>query len=220
MVVGVISDVHGNLPALEAVLDDMPSVETIVCAGDIVGYNPWPGECVDLVREACDVVVEGNHDRTVDRPHRYAGNRMAEAGLELAKDELTPEQLEWLDSLPRRATGANEYLVVHDHPKHQNKYVQPDEFPNVRRYLDDYAGVVLGHTHKQHKATVDDRLIVNPGSVGQPRDRNQDAAYAVLHPQDRSVDLHRVEYDINRVINRVEESPLPVKTATRLLDGS
>ena len=220
MTVGLISDVHANLPALEAVLDDMPPVETIVCAGDIVGYNPWPAECVEIVREVCDVVVEGNHDRTVDRPHRYAGNRMAEAGLELANEELTLEQFEWLDDLPRRASVADEYLLVHDHPKHQDKYVHPHEFSNVRPYLDDYAGVILGHTHKQHMATVDDRLIVNPGSVGQPRDGNGDAAYAVLHPTDRSVDLHRVEYDINKVISRVEASPLPVKTATRLLDGS
>lgn len=220
MTVGLISDIHANLPALEAVLDDMPPVESIVCAGDIVGYNAWPAECVEIVREVCDVVVEGNHDRTVDRPHRYAGNHMAEAGLEYAYDELTLEQLEWLDDLPRRASVATEYLLVHDHPKHRDKYVHSHEFPRVRPYLDEYAGAILGHTHEQHKATIDNRLIVNPGSVGQPRDGDGAAAYAVLHPEERSAELHRVEYNINEVINRIEESPLPVKTGTRLLDGS
>ncbi|SNR67608.1 metallophosphoesterase family protein [Halorubrum vacuolatum] len=220
MAIGLISDIHANLPALEAVLDDMPTVETIVCAGDIVGYNPWPAECVTLVQEVCTVVVEGNHDRTVDRPHRYRANRMAEAGLELAYDELNNDQLAWLKNLPRQASVAGEYLLVHDHPKHRDKYVQPHEFPRVRPYLDDYAGAILGHTHRQHKATIDDRLIVNPGSVGQPRDGDNDAAYAVLYPDERTVDLRRAKYDVNEVIKCIEESVLPVETATRLLDGS
>lgn len=219
MPIGLISDVHGNLPALTAVLADMPPVDAVVCAGDVVGYNPWPAECVDRVRDVCDTVVQGNHDRTVENPHRYRGNRMAEAGLELAKAELTAEQREWLADLPRTATLAGEFLLVHDHPEHRDKYVHPDEFPTLRRYLDDHAGVVIGHTHVQHEATVDDRLIVNPGSVGQPRDGVAGAAYAVLHPEDRSVDLHRTGYDVDGVVSRVEESDLPDETGARLLDG-
>lgn len=90
----------------------------------------------------------------------------------------------------------------------------------MRSYLDDYTGIVLGHTHIQHKATIDGRLIVNPGSVGQPRDRDKRAAYAVLDTVADEVDLRRVEYDINRVISRVEECRLPTQTGTRLLSGS
>ncbi|WP_058366958.1 metallophosphoesterase family protein [Haloparvum sedimenti] len=219
MPIGLISDIHANLPALEAVLADMPPVDTVVCAGDVVGYNPWPAECVERVREVCDAVVQGNHDRNVETPHRYRANRMAEAGLELAKAELSATQREWLSDLPRTATLAEEFLLVHDHPEHQDKYVYPGEFPTLRRYLDDRAGVVIGHTHVQHEATVDNRLIVNPGSVGQPRDGTAGAAYAVLHPEDRSVDLHRTDYDVDGVVSRIEGSDLPDGTGTRLLDG-
>lgn len=221
MRIGLISDIHGNLPALEAVLDDMPSVDSVVCAGDVVGYNPWPVACVERVREVADAVVVGNHDRTVERPHEYTANRMAEAGLEYAKDQLSVEQRDWLDSLPRKVSFADdEFLLVHDHPSIQDKYVYPAEFPNLRRYLDEYRGVVVGHTHIQHEATIDDRLIVNPGSVGQPRDDDPRAAYGVLDTETATVDLRRVEYDIDRVISRVEDVGLPVKTGTRLLEGS
>ena len=96
----------------------------------------------------------------------------------------------------------------------------PRNFPEMRPYLDEYEGIVLGHTHIQHKALIDDRLIVNPGSVGQPRDGDPEAAYAILKPDTQTVEFHRVEYDINRVISKVEASDLPTETGTRLLDGS
>jgi len=219
MKVALLSDVHGNLPALKAVINDLPPVDSVVCAGDIVGYNPWPAECVELIQEVCDAVVVGNHDRMVKRPHRYASNPMAEAGLEFAYGALSNGQLEWLESLPRHVTVAEEYLLVHDHPKHQDKYVYPQEFPNLRRYLDDYKGTIIGHTHIQHEALIDGRLIVNPGSVGQPRDSQPGAAYAILNTDDQEFDARRVDYDIDRVISKVEETGLPIKTGTRLLDG-
>jgi len=220
MRVALLSDIHGNLPALEAVLEDLPPVDSVVCAGDIVGYNPWPAECVNLIQDVCDAVVMGNHDRMVKRPHQYASNPMAEAGLELAYEALSNSQLEWLESLPRRVTIAEEYLLVHDHPKHQDKYVFPHEFPTLRPYLDDYAGVIIGHTHIQHEALIDGRLIVNPGSVGQPRDSSPGAAYAILDADHQEFEARRVDYDVDRVLSKVEETGLPVETGTRLLDGS
>jgi diadenosine tetraphosphatase ApaH/serine/threonine PP2A family protein phosphatase len=90
----------------------------------------------------------------------------------------------------------------------------------MRPYLDTHAGVVLGHTHIQHKATIDGRLIVNPGSVGQPRDGNPEAAFAILETETDTVELRRTAYDIDRVISEVEAAGLPTKIGTRLLDGS
>jgi len=223
MKVGLLSDVHGNLPALEAVLDDLPTVDAIHCAGDVVGYNPWPAECLELVRETCSLVVQGNHDRTVETPERYAANRMAMAGLEHARSELDDEQLTWLDSLPPRTAFADgAYRLVHSHPDPEQlgRYVRPAEFDGMGPYLNDHEGLILGHTHLQHRATVDGSLVVNPGSVGQPRDGDPDAAYAVLDTDAMSVDLRRVSYDVDRVISRVEETDLPNRTGTRLLDGS
>jgi predicted phosphodiesterase len=223
MRIGLISDVHANLPALEAVLDDMPSVDAIVCAGDVVGYNPWPRACLERVREVASTVVQGNHDRAVDTPRRYAHNEMAAAGLAHAKAELSDEQIEYLLDLPPRTTIADgAYRLVHSHPDPDKlgSYVRPRDFPRLRPYLDDNAGIVLGHTHVQHAAEIDGRLIVNPGSVGQPRDGDPEAAYAVLDTDAEDVALRRVRYDVNRVIDRVEASDLPDMTGTRLLDGS
>lgn len=223
MRIGLISDVHANLPALEAVLDDMPPVDEIICAGDIVGYNPWPRECLERIRARSSLVVQGNHDRNFETPQRYEHNEMARAGLEHAHHELTDEQRKWLAELPKRVDLPNgEYRLVHSHPDPEKlgSYVRPAQFPTMRPYLDEYDGIILGHTHVQHAATIDDRLIVNPGSVGQPRDGDERAAYAVLHTADNDVELRRVDYDIDRVISRVEECGLPRKTGTRLLDGS
>lgn len=222
MEIGLISDVHGNLPALEAVMKDMPSVERVVCAGDTVGYNPWPAECLERVRDVASVTVQGNHDRTVKTPERYSANRMAEEGLKHAKSELDEEQHEWLATRPKRTTIADgEYRLVHSHPDPQKlgRYVKPEQFPEMRPYIDEHEGIVLGHTHIQHEAVINDRLVVNPGSVGQPRDGDPDAAYAVLDPGAGTVDLHRVEYDIESVITSVEDAGLPKRTGTRLLDG-
>jgi putative phosphoesterase len=223
MRIGLISDIHANLPALEAVLDDMPRVDDIVCAGDVVGYNPWPAECLKRVREVASVSVQGNHDRTVDTPSRYAANPMAEAGLEHAQSVLDDEQIEWLATRPKRTTIADgTFRLVHSHPDPDElgSYVRPRQFPKMRPYLDEYDGLVLGHTHIQHKAVIDDRLIVNPGSVGQPRDNDERAAYAVLNPESQTVDLHHVGYDIDSVISRVEDVGLPKRTGARLLDGT
>lgn len=222
MKVALLSDIHANLPALEAVLADLPEVETVICAGDIVGYNPWPAECVDRIQEVASLTVQGNHDRVVDNPLRYAHNDMARAGLEYAQTELSDAQIEWLQNLPPRATFADgTYRLVHSHPDPADRgtYVHPRDFPTMRPYLDDYDGIVLGHTHIQHKATIDDRLILNPGSVGQPRDGNPDAAYAVLDTETNTVEFRRVMYESHRVINRVQDVGLPVETGTRLLDG-
>src|SRR6056297_3432373 len=112
MKVGLISDVHANLPALEAVLDDMPAVDRIVCAGDVIGYNPWPAECVERVRDVAAMTVRGNHDRTVETPERYRANRMAEAGLEHAKESLSADQRAWLDGLPRAETFAGDRFLL------------------------------------------------------------------------------------------------------------
>ncbi len=222
MKLGVISDVHANRVALGAVLDDMPEVDEMVCVGDVVGYNPWPGECVEAVRELCSAVVEGNHDRTVDSPATYRANRMAHAGLELASERLSPEQMSWLRELPRRTEVAGgRILVVHDHPEHVDRYIRPHDLPRMRPYLDEYDALLLGHTHEQHEATVDGRLVCNPGSVGQPRDGDPRAAYAVLDTEADpvSADLHRVEYDIERVQAAIREAGLPERTAERLAEG-
>jgi predicted phosphodiesterase len=153
MQIGLISDMHGNLPALEAVLADMTDIDTIGCVGDVVGYNPWPAACVDRVREIASVTVQGNHDRTVRTPEKYRANWMARAGIEYALDELSESQLSWLDNLPSKATiDDGRFLVVHDHPQFQDRYVMPKDFDGLWSYLDEYTGLAIGHTYTAQSA--------------------------------------------------------------------
>lgn len=221
--IALIADIHANLPALEAVLEDLPVMDKIVCAGDVIGYNPWPAACVERIREVASVTVQGNHDRAVEDPLRYAHNEMAKAGLEHARSKLTDEQINWLVERPQRTEFAGgRYRLAHSHPNPNElgTYVYPADFPRMRPYLDDHEGIVLGHTHVQHEALIDGRLIVNPGSVGQPRDGRSGAAYAILDTEDQTIEACNVDYNIDRVISKVEDTDLPVETGTRLLDGS
>ena len=225
MKVGLISDVHANLPALETVLDDMPAVDRIYCAGDVVGYNPWPAACVERVRDIATATVRGNHDRTVGTPERYRGNRMAEAGLEHAKASLSDDQRDWLDALPRAETFAGDrFLLVHSHPaaEREDAYVYPEEFPTLDRHMGEYDGIVLGHTHVQGVRGVAGGVVLNPGSVGQPRDGDPRAGYAVLDTAadgTDAVETRRVPYDVDRVAAAVRDTDLPQRTADRLYDG-
>ncbi|MDB2236726.1 metallophosphoesterase family protein [Halorubrum ezzemoulense] len=225
MKIGLISDVHANLPALETVLDDMPTVDRIYCAGDVVGYNPWPADCVERVRDVAAATVRGNHDRTVETPERYRANRMAEAGLERAKASLSADQRDWIGALPRTETfGGDRYLLAHSHPaaEREDAYVYPDDFPTLDRHMGEYDGIVLGHTHVQGVRKVAGGFVCNPGSVGQPRDGDPRAGYAVLDTTADgadAVETHRVEYDIDSVAEAVREADLPDLTAERLYEG-
>jgi len=154
MRVALISDIHANQPALEALLADLPAVDSIVCLGDIVGYNPMPAACLELVREHADVVIQGNHDRLINTPRRMAGNQMAREGLAYAKETLSVEQREWLRSLPRQATIDGSYLAVHSHPTRDDEYVFLDGVEKLDGTLDGYTGVALGHTHIQNVSSV------------------------------------------------------------------
>lgn len=179
-----------------------------------------PATCVDRIRDVATVTVQGNHDRTVDTPMQYAGNPMARAGLECARNHLSDEQRRWLRELPETATFGDEvYLVAHSHPEHRDQYVFPEQFPDLRPLFDEFAGIVLGHTHIQHKTTIDDRLIINPGSVGQPRDGDPRAAYAVLDTETNDAELRRTRYNIDRVHHQIVVEGLPEAAGERLFEG-
>ena len=218
MRVALLSDVHGNEVALSTVLDDLPEVDRVVCAGDVVGYNPWPAACVETVRDRGIPTVVGNHDRAVANDTGFRFNDMAAAGVDYARAELDDDQIGWLEGLPRDRTLADGRLcVVHDHPERQDHYTMPDEFdPSLLAAAGDPDVLVLGHTHVQHHETFAEGVVVNPGSVGQPRDGDPRAAYAVVDLDDLSVTQHRVSYDIDAVDDAVSEAGLPEKIGKRL----
>ncbi|WP_284006693.1 metallophosphoesterase family protein [Haloarcula pelagica] len=227
MKLGVLSDIHGNRVALRAVLADMPSVDMLVCAGDVVGYNPWHADCVDAMRGVGDhagypdeevPTVMGNHDRAVADTTPFAFNGMAKAGVEHATEQLDDEQLAWLAALPdERRVCDGRVKLVHGHPDDPDHYTYPDEFgPDL---LDDEAVLVMGHTHRQHHERYEEGVVMNPGSVGQPRDGDHRAAYAVLDLETLSVDEHRVAYDTDTVIHAVSDAGLPREIGFRLTQG-
>ncbi|WP_114576840.1 metallophosphoesterase [Saliphagus sp. LR7] len=218
MRVGLISDIHGNRVALEAVLANMPDVDRLVCAGDVVGYNPWPADCVDAMRERRVPTVVGNHDAAVVSGTAFRFNEMAKAGVEYARRELDDEQLGWLESLPEtRLTCDDRVKLVHGHPADPDRYTYPADFSP--RLLDEEDVLVLGHTHVQHAESYGEGIVVNPGSVGQPRGGDPKAAYAVLDLDAMDVDLHRVAYDVEAVQRKIREEGLPERLGTRLARG-
>ena len=218
MKVALVSDVHANVVALEAVLEDCPPVDAIVCAGDVVGYNPWPAECVDRLRERDAITIVGNHDRALLDGTTFPYNEMANAGIAIARKTLDDDQRAWLASLPdERRCFDRRIRVVHGHPEDRDRYTYPEEFSP--RLLDDEDVLVVGHTHVQHVERFADGFVVNPGSVGQPRDGDPRAAYAVADLSALTVDTHRVEYDVERVQEAIRKAGLPDQTGARLADG-
>ena len=218
MQLGVISDIHGNGVALDAVLADMPAVDGLVCAGDVVGYNPWHADCVDEVRDREIPTVQGNHDRAVAAGSAPHFNGMAQAGVEHAREQLSAEAIEWLDDLPvERRVADGRVKVVHGHPDDPDHYTRPGEFEPA--LLGDEDVLVMGHTHVQGHETYDEGVVMNPGSVGQPRDGDPKAAYAVLDLDDLTVEERRVDYDTGEVIREVEDQGLPRQIGFRLTQG-
>lgn len=226
MYVGLISDIHANLPALEAVLKEIPSdVDALVCVGDIIGYSAWPAECVERVREVCDIVVQGNHDRDIQQTEWEEYNHTARAGLEYAQTQLSEDQTSWLAQLPASTYAfEGQLLIAHGHPENVDRYVSKSMFPSVSTYMaDDTQVLALGHTHQQAAVNMArfDRhgWVVNPGSVGQPRDGNQKAAYALVDLDQPVVELCRVEYSVERVQRAHKDVGLPTNSASRLYEG-
>jgi putative phosphoesterase len=218
MRVGVVSDVHGNQVALDAVLSEMPDVDRLVCAGDVVGYNPWHAECVAAVRDREVPTVMGNHDRAVAAGSAFSFNSMAGAGVRHARETLDDDQVEWLADLPDERLACDGRLrLVHGHPDDPDRYTYPAEFgPGL---LGDEDVLVMGHTHVQHHEVYNEGVVMNPGSVGQPRDGDPRAAYAVLDLDSLSVSEHRTPYNVDRVVQAVSEAGLPERIGTRLRDG-
>ena len=219
----VVSDVHGNRVALDAVLADAPAVDGVVCAGDVVGYGPWPRECLRWVHESDATTVQGNHDRAVANDTEFRFNRMAGAGVEYARESLTAAEREWLAGRPtERRVADGRVKVVHGHPDDPDRYTRPDEFgPDLLGRGDGPPEdvLVMGHTHVQHHEVYHDGVVMNPGSVGQPRDDDPRAAYAVLDLDEMRVDERRTGYDVDRVVEAVDDADLPRRIGTRLREG-
>jgi len=226
MLVAILSDIHSNLPALEAVLTVMEPLcpERVLCAGDIVGYNASPEEvCRSLAGKKWDI-IRGNHDRAVVSGDTSRLKDDAATAASWTRGLLSDASARFLDGLSARrllTIGGRRILLVHGSPSDDDEYVFPmteEQWPFGNPGAD---VLVMGHAHVQWT----DRYrgcgltVLNPGSVGQPRDGDPRAAFATLDTRDLTVRFHRVAYDVGKAARAVVAAGLPSRFAERLSIG-
>jgi diadenosine tetraphosphatase ApaH/serine/threonine PP2A family protein phosphatase len=242
----ILSDIHSNWEALEAVLADAAGTfDEALCCGDLVGYGADPNRVVEWVRSSVRFVVRGNHDKGCAGLEDLDWfNPIARAAAEWTATVLTPGNLEYLRSLPRGPLPLDSFQILHGSPLDEDEYLltagaAAQEAPYLDRDVS-----FFGHTHYQggfflHRNGVrripqvrpsesnavlalehDAAYLINPGSVGQPRDGDPRAAYLVYDTGDRTVEYRRVKYDIARAQAKIRAAWLPELLAERLEVGN
>jgi diadenosine tetraphosphatase ApaH/serine/threonine PP2A family protein phosphatase len=240
----LLADIHSNLEALSAVLEDIErraSIDELWVLGDIVGYGPDPGECIKLLRSRKHICVSGNHDVSCcgKKDFLYTMNPVAATACRWTSKVLSPEDVEYLNGLPE-VIERNDFTLVHGSPRDplweyvmsqsialinfdyfRTKYclVGHSHMPMVFKLgedghcinlpLSESVGVVLGK----------DKMIINPGGVGQPRDGDPRASYAIYDSEAKMIRLHRVAYDIKLTQQKMVKQNLPVHLISRLEKG-
>jgi len=240
--IAAFSDVHSNLEALNAVLADMDElgIHRRVCLGDIVGYAADPGASLKRVRALKCPVLQGNHDEAVAQDTSLEEmNTSAQAGIQFSRAKLSPAQRAWLAALPLKLT-VDDCEFVHgslDAPAGWWYVITPED-ASLHFEAQTSPICFCGHTHDPMvwhwngagKLTVrhgegriplpdGGQVLINVGSVGQPRDRNPDACYALFNPEDRWVEFRRIPYDVSKTMRKILKAKLPRFSAERLLLG-
>lgn len=227
MKIGILSDIHSNAVALQAVLSwlEDANIEKFICAGDIVGYYSRPNETISMLDETDLLTVRGNHDEGVMTKTPISFNYYAKRSLDWNRRQLTEESLQFLRKLPptiRTEIGGREVFIAHGSPRNPiNEYVYEED---ISEEFLDYSFerlpevVILGHTHKPYVKNIGDTLVLNPGSVGQPRDRDPRASFAVLKTEELSAEIRKVWYNVDEIAEHTKEY-LPRKLADRLYEG-
>lgn len=242
----IVSDIHANWHALEAVLREAAGqFDRIICCGDLVGYGADPNAVVDWARASVDAVVRGNHDKACAGLEDLEWfNPVAKASALWTQKTLTPENLEYLREAPQGPLAVNGYSILHGSPADEDEYlVAPNEVLQVKEFLETPLSF-FGHTHIQGGFLLvpsgvyripktppnmpdqtlefenDVLYLVNPGSVGQPRDGDPRAAYILYDSNKRELTYHRVPYDVPAAQARIREAGLPALLAERLSSGA
>lgn len=242
----LISDIHSNLPALEAVLEDIggrEDVSAIYHLGDLVGYAPWPNEVVALIRDRRIPGIAGNYDSTTANDYKHCGckaesprgEELSHLSYEWTREHVSAETKRFLGELPFRVdlrprgghTSRPQITLVHGTPTLNTLYWtedRPDSFcAKMARTASLKEGdlIAFGHTHKPWHREVEGVHFVNTGSVGKPKDGDWRARYVVVEAGDDgfSVEFARVEYDLERAMGGIRESGLPDEFADQLEAG-
>ena len=230
----IVSDIHSNHAALQAVLDDATPWDRCICAGDTVGYGPDPNECIGALRDNGFRCIMGNHDHAVingdtppleNTPEKFHFNPRAARAIEINRGLLIPYSRAYLEGLPtslRLKVNRIYIAAYHGSPRAPlSEYVLPEEAKMRAPQLiaeSDCNLLILGHTHKPYALEHGDALLLNPGSVGQPRDGDPRASYATVEIAEGRITsrIHRVKYDIERTQEKMKRLGLPISLASRL----
>jgi putative phosphoesterase len=224
----VISDIHSNYDALQAVLSAIGDYDALVCLGDLVGYGAQPNEVVSEIRSLKPkAIVMGNHDYAVSTGDTSGFVQHAVQAVQWTRRKISPENLRHIASLRAKTTFTADGVkisLVHGSPRDPlNEYVYPDTMDFILRSLvEDSQGTILllGHTHVPFVRKFDSMLIGNPGGVGQPRDGDARASYAILEPSaEPEFRIYRVPYDVDAAASKIVEGGLPRLLADRLYVG-
>jgi predicted phosphodiesterase len=238
----IISDVHANLLALDAVLEHAGEYDRAWCLGDIVGYGPDPNECIDRIAGLPGLIcVKGNHDAAIlGEIDVKTFNEEARNSIYWLESRLGPFQKQWLANLPERLV-LDGVTLVHGSPRNPVwEYILDLSTARANMKHFDTQVCLVGHTHvagifqmsgehslvprhffmvENEPFSLEKKCIVNPGSVGQPRDRDPRAAYMVYDDESLKWSYHRVAYDITQVQERILSAGLPRFHANRLTGG-
>ncbi len=219
----IFSDVHANLHALNRVLDDIAShnPDKVVCLGDLVGYGAFPNPVVDKVREACDIVIAGNHDHAaVGLTDVSFFNEFAHRAVMWTRDQLTTDNIKWLQSQPLVKVDG-EVQFVHASPVEPARwyYIFSKDDAQMAMQAALAGTVFVGHTHVPFDYMTRNGRIINVGSAGQPRDGDPRAAWTLFDSESGERKLMRVEYDVHAAKDAIIIEGLPPFLAERLLVG-
>ncbi len=237
----VISDIHGNFPALEAVMASVVTVDAVWCLGDLVGYGPFPNECIERIASLPNLTcLLGNHDAAVlDSRNIEKFNDEAGHVIYWTRRVLSDANLEYLSKLPEIVT-TDWVTLAHGSPRNPTWEYLIDQLTAMINFaFFDTQLALVGHSHLPLSFVVDKdgetvqrtilkaneilkietRAILNPGSVGQPRDHDNRASYGILDPEEMTWQIHRVEYDIKTTQTALKKAGLPAKFSTRLIEG-
>jgi len=238
---GIYSDIHGNLEALQAVLDSMKSlgVERRICLGDLVGYCANPNECVDIIREKSDLVILGNHDSVaLGRETSENFNFYARRAIEWTREALSKESIDFMNGLSY-LENEGELCFVHASPRSPADWFYVTSLDDAVDAFSFFRQRVcfVGHTHwpvivvmegeqsfricDTLSYTLDkgQRMLVNVGSVGQPRDRNPLASWTICDSDSLSVEIVRVPYDIGKTQKKMRDHDFADFLVHRLSEG-
>ncbi|WP_432663872.1 metallophosphoesterase family protein [Wukongibacter baidiensis] len=235
MKIALISDIHGNLIALREVLLDIENrnIDSMYCLGDLVGYGPFPNEVIDVMKEKGIPTVQGNYDEKVTKDSNRSSLANDEIGnlsikeqiLIWTQDNISKENIKWLESLPEKIeveVEGRKVLLVHGSPRRNNEYLYEGstELDEIGEIID-VDVMACGHTHKAYHEIVNGIHMINSGTVGRPKDGSPDITYMIIDITDNNIETEMVklEYDYEAVAKAIEDSDLPNEMAEKIRKG-